>query len=297
MTTDREAERLARIRERAFYLSLTRTGPPDPDADWIEAEAAEAAAEAVAPEVEIEPAPPEPPAPEPPAPEPLAPELSRLDRDLAVLAARLKPEEHARLAGELVRTNTGDVQADASWDVAAMQIHLFAELARRDCLQSIGERPAWSTAARHRCSIGVKGVSLSVEVQPEPAAGPSTERPPSDDAPESVSPFPRQLLPPFKKLLETRAKEDAPFLLASVRLPSAPGEAENQLSTLELVAKKASAGAALLANSASSLWLGLLELDLRAESPRMRLVVRPAASWPLFYRDLAASLDASVAVL
>jgi len=41
----------------------------------------------------------------------------------------------------------------------------------------------------------------------------------------------------------------------------------------------------------------LLELDMRAEDPRMRLVIRPAASWPLPYRDLAATLDAAIAVL
>jgi uncharacterized protein YjhX (UPF0386 family) len=409
MTRDHEAERIRRIRERAFYLSLVRPAPPDPVADWIEAEAAEAAAEPPAPDPPApEPPAPEPPAPEPPAPEPPAPDplaryphlaevvarskpaldssrlaaraehaaraddhvaLDRLDRDLHLLATRFKPGEIERLSDALVSTTTDSIDAEVGWDLATMQIHLFAALQRRELLQSIGVRPARrvTRAEPHRCTIGPRGVSLSVEAQPDLGAGfhelrnavdaltqraaiakgaawkstlwyrgeltgvrgpatadalasleaellasparPSAALPlalgsavfdvfVSDESAEAPTTLLSQMLPSFKKLLETRAQEDAPFLLANVRLPPAPGESDAALPpTLELVAKKASAGAALLANSASSLWLGLLELDLRAADPRLRLIVRPAASWPLPYRDLATSLDATLAVL
>ncbi len=372
MTIDQEAERLRRVRERAFYLSLARPAPPDPVADWIEAEALEAVAEAasVEPPPAPEPPAPEPPAAEPPPPEPPAPApLDRLGRDLRELATRLGTEEHARLSDLLASTTADPVEAEIRRDVAATRIHLLAAVARRDCLQSVGARAARTVARAepYRCTIGPKGVSLSVEVQPElgsglyalrtevdavirraasarEAAWQSTiwfrgelagdRRPTTADglaaleAELGASPSPppgavvlaignaafdvlvaeanaesstnlaRQMLPSFKKLLETRAKDDVPFLIATVRLPLARGEAETAPPPiLELVAKKASAGAALLANSASSLWLGLLELDMRAEDPRMRLVIRPAASWPLPYRDLAATLDAAIAVL
>ena len=398
MTTDHEAERTRRIRERAFYLSLARPAPPDPVADWLEAEAAEAAAEVAA----IEPPAPEPPTPEPPGPDPLAryPQLAdvvaksqaavpsaqlvakiehaaraddhealdRLDRDLHLLATRFKPGDIERLSEVLVSSAADSMQAEVAWDLAATQVHLFAALQRRDYLQSIGvPRTRVARAEAPGCTIGPKGISLLVEVQPDlgvgfhalrDAVGALTQRaaatkgaawqsalwfrgelagargPTAADAlatleaelvaaptrpstpltlaigssvfdvfvseenAEGPTTLPSQILPSFKKRLEVRAQEDAPFLLASVRLPLAPGEADAALpSTFELVAKKASAGAALLANSASSLWLGLLELDLRAADPRLRLVIRPAASWPLPYRDLATSLDATLAVL
>ena len=122
-------------------------------------------------------------------------------------------------------------------------------------------------------------------------------------AADGTSSLATQLLPVFKKYLEARAHEasgdeDAPFLLVNVVLPSASGGGAGEPShLLEAVAKRAAAGAATLANSVGSLWLGLLELDLRAPEPKTSLLIRPAASWPLSYRELVSSLDATVAVL
>jgi hypothetical protein len=114
-----------------------------------------------------------------------------------------------------------------------------------------------------------------------------------------------QALPAFKKQLEARSKEaeraaDAPaaFLLANVILPAASDETDEPATRLlEAAARRASAGAAHLANSAGSLWLGLLQLDLREPTPRTTLLVRPAANWPMPSRELATLLEASIAVL
>lgn len=114
-----------------------------------------------------------------------------------------------------------------------------------------------------------------------------------------------QSLPAFKKQLEARSKEaeraaDSPaaFLLANVILPAADHETDEPATRLlEAAARRASAGAAHLANSAGALWLGLLQLDLRGPEMRNTLLVRPAANWPMPSRELATLLEASLSVL
>lgn len=118
------------------------------------------------------------------------------------------------------------------------------------------------------------------------------------------------LLPGFRREVELAAKaaganpeQELPFLLAEVVLPAAPEDADiaepstDPLGVRELVAKKAAAGAAHLGYSAGSSWLGLLRIDWRSPEPSRTLFIRPAATWPLSYRELAAELDARIVVL
>jgi hypothetical protein len=124
---------------------------------------------------------------------------------------------------------------------------------------------------------------------------------------EGSAPLVAALLPGFKREVELAAKaacadpeRELPFLLAEVVLPSEHATASDLLGSdllavRETVAKKTAAGAARLGYSAGFSWLGLLRIDER--DSRRSLFVRPAANWPLSYRDLGAELGASVVVL
>lgn len=115
------------------------------------------------------------------------------------------------------------------------------------------------------------------------------------------------LLPGFRREVEQAAKaacadteRELPFLLAEVVLPASPEDVAlcaDPLAVRETVARKAAAGAAHLGYSAGSLWLGLLRIDWRSPEPTRTLFIRPAATWPLSYRELGAELGARVVVL
>jgi hypothetical protein len=127
----------------------------------------------------------------------------------------------------------------------------------------------------------------------------------SAEAAEGSTTLVQALLPGFKREIELAAKgasadpeRELPFLLAEVVLPASPGEPLEVLPGVrEAVAKKVAAGAARLGYSAGFSWLGFLRVDWRSPEPRRTLFVRPAANWPLSYRDLGAELGASVVVL
>jgi hypothetical protein len=128
----------------------------------------------------------------------------------------------------------------------------------------------------------------------------------SAEAADGSAPLVSALLPGFKREVELAAKNacadperELPFLLAEVVLPdtSAPTSAVDLLSVRETVAKKTAAGAARLGYSAGFSWLGVLRVDWQSPEARRTLFVRPAANWPLSYRDLGVELGASVVVL
>ncbi len=151
-------------------------------------------------------------------------------------------------------------------------------------LESLASRPAGALSLR------IGPAQFEVLIAERGAEGPAS----------SVS----QSLPAFKKQLEARSKEaeraaDSPaaFLLANVILPADHETDEPATRLLEAAARRASAGAAHLANSAGALWLGLLQLDLRGPEMRNTLLVRPAANWPMPSRELATLLEASISVL